>query len=63
MNTGIGSGLMEIAMALLGIAVIALLINNASKTVQLVEAGTSGFGDLLRIVTLQNGMGFSQSNY
>lgn len=63
MNTGVGHGLMEIAMALLGIALIALLVNNASKTVQLVQAGTQGFGNLLQIVTLQNGMGFQQSNF
>ena len=59
----IGSGILEIAMALLGIAVIALLVGNASKTVQLVQATTTGFGNLLNIVTLQNGMGFQQTNF
>ena len=58
MDTGIGSGLLEIATGLLGIALIALLVGNASKTVQVIDAGTSGFNQLLRTVTLQNGSGF-----
>lgn len=64
MNTGgLGTGLLEIAMALLGIALVALLVNNASKAATLVQAGTQGFGNLLQIVTLQNGMGFQQNNF
>lgn len=63
MNTGIGTGLMEIAMALLGIAVIALLVGNSQKVVPLIEASATGFGNLLSIVTLSNGMGFQQNNF
>lgn len=54
---GIGSGIMEIATALLGIALIALLINRASDTSKLIETGGNTFNDLLKTVTLQNGMG------
>jgi hypothetical protein len=32
MNNGLGSGLLEIAMALIGVALLALLVGNASKT-------------------------------
>lgn len=56
---GIGSGILEIAMALIGIALIALLIGNASKTTQIISTAGNTFNDLLRTVTLQNGMGIS----
>jgi hypothetical protein len=46
-----------IASALIGVALIALLVGNASKTVQVVQASTSGFNSLLDTVTLQNSMG------
>lgn len=53
----IGSGIMEIATALLGIALIALLINKASDTTKIIETSGNTFNDLLKTVTLQNGMG------
>ena len=56
-STGIGSGLLEIASGLLGIALIALVLNKASSASQLVQTGSSSFGSLLNIVTLQNGSG------
>lgn len=46
-----------IASALIGVALIALLVGNASKTVQVVNASAQGFNSLLQTVTLQNGMG------
>lgn len=53
----IGSGIMEIATALLGIALIALLVNRASDTSKIIETSGNTFNDLLKTVTLQNGMG------
>ena len=50
-----------IASALIGVALIALLVGNASKTVQVVNASAQGFNSLLQTVTLQNGMGTSLS--
>lgn len=65
MADGLGKGILEVAMALLGIALIALLVGNASKTTQVVSSATSGFNELLKTVTLQNGMGsgFGFSGY
>lgn len=54
---GLGSGILEIAMALIGVAVIALLVGNASKTTQLISTAGSTFNDLLKTVTLSNSMG------
>lgn len=55
MNTGIGSGLLEIASGLLGIALIALLLNRSRDASQLIKSGGSTFDALLRTVTLQGG--------
>lgn len=57
METGIGRGLMEIATGILGIALIALLINRSSDTAKVIQAGTGGFDMLIRTVTLQNSGG------
>ena len=54
MDTGIGKGVLEIATALMSIALIALIINKAGDVSKVVSSVTTGFGDLLRIVTLQN---------
>lgn len=58
MNTGIGSGIMEIATGLMAIALIALLVRNASQTSQLVTTGASAFNNLLNTVTLGNSTGY-----
>lgn len=50
-----GRDLTEIASALIGVALVALIISRSSDTVKIIEAGTTGFGGLLRTVTLQNG--------
>jgi hypothetical protein len=50
------SGVLEIAMALIGVAILALLVGHASGTSQVIQSATGGFNDLLRTVTLQNGM-------
>jgi len=59
MGTGIGRGLMEIALGLMSIALIALLVNKADNTSKLVTTGADAFNGLLRTVTLQNNMGVS----
>lgn len=57
----IGSGILEIAMALIGVALLALLVGNASKTTAIISQAGNTFNELLQTVTLQNGMsaGFS----
>ena len=50
------SGVLEIAMALIGVAILALLVGHASGTAQVIQSATGGFDQLLRTVTLQNGM-------
>lgn len=52
-----GRDLTEIAGLLIGVALVALLVNRAGDTVKIIDAGTQGFGGLLKIVTLQNGYG------
>lgn len=52
-------GVFEIATALIGVAVLALLIGQSGKTAEVVKVTGSTFNDLLRTVTLQNGMGFN----
>jgi hypothetical protein len=48
-------------MALIGVALVALLIGNSSKTATVIQSGTSGFNSLLQTVTLQNN-GFGSLN-
>lgn len=49
-----GKNLTEIAVLLIGVAMVALLINRYEGTTAVIQAGTSGFDQLLRTVTLQN---------
>jgi hypothetical protein len=49
-----GEDLTKIAVLLVGVALVALLIGHAGGTAQVIAAGTSGFNQLLRTVTLQN---------
>jgi hypothetical protein len=53
----IGKDLTQIAVLLVGVAMVALLVGHASGTAALIGAGTSGFNQLLQTVTLQNGIG------
>ncbi len=48
-----GDKLTGIALALVGVAVIALLINKSDGTVSIIQAGVAGFNNLLKTVTLQ----------
>jgi hypothetical protein len=63
MANGLGSGLLEIAMGLLGIALIALLVNRSSDTVKVISQAGNSFRDLLNTVTLQNGGGMASSGF
>ena len=54
-STGLGAGIMEIAAALLAIALIALLLNKSSQASQLVTSSATAFDNLLKTVTMQNG--------
>ena len=54
MGTGIGRNLVEVASLLGGIALIALILNKSEAAAKLVTTGADAYGDLLKIVTLQN---------
>ena len=58
---GLGRGLMEIAMALLGVAFIAMLITNSGKTSQVVTTLGSTFSNLINAATLSNMNGLNVS--
>lgn len=49
--------LTEIALAFIGVAILALIIGRANNTATVIKAATGGFNDLLKTVTLQTGMG------
>ena len=50
-------GVFEIAGAIVGVALIALLLNRNANTVAVVKQAGSSFDQLLRTVTLQGGFG------
>ncbi len=54
MGESFGRDVTEIASALIGVALVALLVSNASGATKIVEATGQTFGGLLQIVTLQN---------
>jgi hypothetical protein len=62
LDTGIGKGLLEIAFALMSIALIALLLSRSRDTATVVKSISSNFNELLRTVTLQ-GQGIGQTYY
>lgn len=53
MDTGIGSGLLQIASLLAGIALIALILNKSDAASNLVQTAGTTYADLLKVVTLQ----------
>lgn len=63
MANGLGSGLLEIAMALIGVALLALLVGNSTKTVQVISQAGNTFTQLLQTVTLQNGSGVGMNQF
>lgn len=52
---GLGKDLTGIAMALIGVSLVALLVGHSSNTTAIIQQGGSTFNDLLQTVTLQNG--------
>lgn len=59
-----GGHLTEIATLLIGVALVALLVNRQANTSQVISAGGGVFNELLRTVTLQNsGMGGMTRRY
>jgi hypothetical protein len=58
---GLGSGILEIAMALIGVALLALLVGNSSKTTAIISQAGDTFNGLLQTVTLQNSGGIGGS--
>ena len=59
MAEGLGKGLLEIVMALIGISLIALLIRNSSGTTQVLSSAGSTLDQLLRTVSAGNSMPMS----
>jgi uncharacterized protein YoxC len=60
---GLGSGLLEIAMGLIAVALIALLVNRSSDTVKVISQAGNSFSELLSVVTLQNGNGITPGGF
>jgi hypothetical protein len=59
MANGLGSGLLEIAMALIGVALLALLVGNSKNTTAIISQASNSFNDLLKTVTLTGGNGIA----
>ena len=57
-----GGEVTQIALTLAGIALVALLVSNSSGTVAIINSATTGYGNLLKTVTLQTGYGNFASN-
>lgn len=57
MDTGIGRGMLEIAMGLMSIALLALLISRSGDTSKVISSVATNFDQLLRTVTLQSSTG------
>jgi hypothetical protein len=55
MGSDVWSGIMGIAMALIALAFFTLVINKSGETSNVIHSAGSTFGNLLGIVTLQNG--------
>lgn len=55
MEAFFGKGTFEIAMALVGVATIALLVGHSKGAAQIIESTGNTFNGLLRTVTLQDG--------
>lgn len=56
-----GRDLTGIAMALIGVALVALLVGHSSGTTAVVQATSQGFNSLLQTVTLQGSNGFASN--
>jgi len=57
-----GQNLTEIAVLLIGVALVALILNPRANTVPVIGTGGQVFNELLRTVTLQNS-GMGMRNY
>ena len=63
LDTGLGGGLLQIVMAILSIALIALLLNRSKDVTSIVSGAGSTLDKLINTVTLQNTMGFSTAGF
>jgi len=59
---GIGSGILEILMALIGVALLALLVGRSKDTTAIISQAGDTFNQWLNTVTLQNGMGIGSGS-
>jgi len=57
-----GKDLTDIAVLLVGVALVALLVLNAGGTSAIIDTGTSGFANLLSTVEGTNNFGISAIN-
>lgn len=57
MEAFFGKPTFEIALALVGVATIALLVSHSKETVGIIQGAGNTFNGLLRTVTLQNQYG------
>lgn len=54
-STGVGEGLMDIASGIMGLALISLIVYNASNVQKLITTSASSFGGLLDTVIAPGG--------
>jgi hypothetical protein len=62
MEAFFGKSTFEVAMALVGVATIALLVSNAKGAATIIKTSGDTFNGLLRTVTLQNNFGGNPFN-
>jgi arginine exporter protein ArgO len=59
---GLGSGIKDIALAMIGVAFVALLVSNATGAANLIKATGDTFTGLLGVVTLQGSHAYAGNN-
>lgn len=53
-----GAQLTEIATLLIGLALVSMLVTRSRDTATVIQAGSTGFGHLLSVATMQNASSF-----
>jgi uncharacterized ion transporter superfamily protein YfcC len=58
-----GRDFVEIASLLIGLALVSMLVTRASGTSQVIQAGTSGFANLLNAATMSGSSPFGAGSF
>lgn len=59
------AGIVSVAIAIVGVAIIATLVSKQAQTPQVIQAASEGFGSAIRsaVSPLSSGGGFTQAQY